>query len=57
MGIITQFVFFYLCFCCLFSHPLSHFLSEKSMIAFVSVSLFLICFLCLEPLELGITEA
>ena len=47
--VLSQFFFCYLCFCPLFSHLLSHFLSEKSMIAFVSVSL-IICFLCLKPL-------
>ena len=38
---------FYLWFCLLVSLVLSLFLSEKSMIAVVSVSLFIICFLCL----------
>ena len=50
-------VFFYLCFCILFSHVLSHFLSEYSMIGVVSVSLFIICFLCLWSLYLGVTGA
>ena len=42
--------FFNLCFCLLLTHVLSHFLSEYSMIAVVSVCLFIICFLCLQSL-------
>ena len=33
------------------------FLSEESMIAVVSFSLFIICFLCLRSLELGVNGA
>ena len=38
--------FLYLCFCLFFLHVLSHFSSEQSMIAVVSLSLFIICCLC-----------
>ena len=42
-------VFFYLCFCLLFSYVLSLFLNEQSMIVVVPVSLFILlfAFLCL----------
>ena len=42
--------FFYLCFCFLVPHVLSHFLSEQIMMAVVSVSLFVICFLSVSVL-------
>ena len=47
-------VFFHLGFCLLVSHVLSLFLCEQSMIAVVSVCLFIISFLTLQSLYLGV---
>ena len=41
---------FFVCACLLFFHVLSLFLTEQNMIVVVSVSLFIICFLCLRSL-------
>ena len=49
-GYYLSLIYFYMYFCLFgLSCPVS-FLSEKSMIAVVSVSLFIICFLCLWSL-------
>ena len=46
--VVSAFAFFQLCFCPLFSHVLCpFFLSDWTMVAVVSVSLFFISFLCL----------
>ena len=50
MGINSESAFLsYLCFCLLFSHVLLSFVLDHDSI--VSVSLFIICFLCLRSLE------